>query len=136
MNYDVIRKLLDTQLQTVVGLPTLYTENNSIEVDGRGAFCRSTLLNSEPMPLTVGPNGNNQYKGLYQVDLFYPQDNGTTTQNALAGLVIDAFPRSLILNDATTGLNVHVDMSWQLTAYTVQQNYYVVPISVRWSSYA
>lgn len=136
MNYDVIRTLLDTQLQTVVGLPTLYTENNRIEVDGRGSFCRSTLMNSEPMALTVGPNGNNQYKGLYQVDLFYPQDRGTLAQNELAALVISAFPRSLILNDVTSGLNVHVDMSWQQTAYTVQQNYYVVPIVIRWSSYA
>jgi hypothetical protein len=133
IDYNTIRTLLDTNLKTVVGLPQLATENIRVTTTNAMPWCRSTLITSEPSPLTVGYDGMNQHKGIYQVDLFYPQDYGTTDVSAISKLVINAFPRGLTLTDGTT--NIHVTMTWQLTAYTVQQAWYAVPVSIRWSSF-
>lgn len=131
MNYGDIRALLDTQLQTVSNLPSLQTENTRLNPGGL-PFVRSTLLPAEPTPLTVGPNGIDEHQGLYQVDLFYPQDHGVGTPGALAASVLAMFPRGLILSTGTACM--HVKMSWQEVAYQVN-NWYVTPITIRWVAY-
>jgi hypothetical protein len=133
MNYSAIRTLLDAQVDTVTGLPARAYENERYVATTGTPWCRTTLLPAEPTALTVGPNGQNQAKGLFQVDLLYPQSIGTATVNALATLITTALKRGTILTDGTN--NVHVDMSWQQTAYTIQQVWYVVPVVIRWSSY-
>jgi hypothetical protein len=133
MNYDAIRKLLDAQVDTVAGLPTRVYENQRYMPTTGTPWCRSTLLPAEPTAVTIGPNGQNQAKGLFQVDLLYPQSIGTTDANALASLIATALKRGTILVSGSD--NVHVEMSWQQTAYAIQQVWYVVPVVIRWSSY-
>lgn len=133
MDYNAIRTLLDTQLLTTANLPVHSKENTRTNINGKTPWCRSTLLPAEPMPLATGYNALSQYKGLYQVDLFYPQDYGTDAASATSNAIIALFPRGIAFTDGTN--NIHIDMTWQQTAYTVQQVWYVVPVVVRWSSY-
>ena len=132
LNYDNIRGLLVTQIQTVQGLPQLQNENTRI-TPGALNWCRASLLPAEPNALTVGPNGQNEHQGLLQLDLFYPQDSGTSTPNAMASAVMAALPRGYIAVNGST--NVHVRMVHQQTAYQLER-WYVVPVVVRWASYA
>ena len=134
MNYDSVRNLLATQLQTVSGLPTFHDENTRTKPVAQQPWSRLTLLPAQAQALTVGPTGMDQHKGLAQIDLFYPWGTGTATCNAMAALVMAAFPRSLILTDGT--VNAHVEITWQQTAFTEQQSWYIVPVIVQWSSYA
>jgi hypothetical protein len=133
VNYNDIRALLDTQLLTATGLPELQTENTRLEVNKRDPFVRSTLLPAEPSDLGVGPNAPIGYKGLYQVDLFYPMGDTASVANTVAHAVQLVLPRGYMA--ALDGATVQVDMSWQETA-TVIDSWYVVPVVVRWSMFA
>jgi len=135
MNYDNIRTILDTQTKTVTSLPLMSAENVRTNIAGiKDSFVRTTLLPAEPTPLSVSSGGANQYTGLFQIDLFYKTDYGTSDSNSLSSLLQAAFPRGTILTD-TNGVRVQIEMCWQQTAYTVQKTWYVVPVIVRWAAY-
>jgi len=133
MNYNTVRTMLDTQLATVSGLPPLYTENTRATPTNGSPWARATLLPAEPNALGVGPNGIDEHQGLYQIDLFYPQDYGTADANAMAALVMAALPRGFIVRSGTD--NVQVTKSFQMTAYQQGNQWYCVPVSLRWTSY-
>ena len=132
MNYQNIRVLLDTQLNTVIGLPSRQSENTLVVLDGT-EWCRSSLLAAEPNALTVGPNGTDEHQGLFQVDLFYPQNGGTVDVSNVAEDVMTAFKRGSIFTDGS--VKVHVRMVWQQVAYQVD-TWYAVPVVIRWVAYA
>jgi hypothetical protein len=132
MNYDTVRTMLDTQLTTAIGDLPLQNENTRYTPKNGVPYVRSQLLPAEANAIGVGPNGMDEHQGLYQVDVFYPQDYGTADANAMAALVMAALPRGYI---ATSGSdNVHVVKAWQQVAYQ-QGSSYCVPVMVRWTSY-
>lgn len=132
MNYEAVRALLDTQLTQVVDLPPVQKENTRFTTGGT-AWCRSTLMPGEPTALSVGLGGLNEHQGLYQVDVFTPQDDGTAEAGLVAAAVQEQFPRGLILNSG--GIQIHVRMAWQQPAYQVE-DWYALPVVVRWVAYA
>jgi len=127
MSYSIIQDLLDTQLATVASLPTLNKENTRNEPKTNVPYSRSTLLPTETTGLSTHTD---EFQGLYQVDLFYPQSKGYTDAAEKADLVIAAFQRGLELVDG--GVRLHVRMAWRETALPFQQ-FYNVPVMVRWS---
>lgn len=127
MSYSTIHSLLDAQLETVVGLPTLYKENTRAEAKTGVAYSRSTLLPAESNALSTDTD---ELQGLYQIDLFYPMDKGVDTSNEIGDLVKAAFPRGLVLETGST--RVHIRMSWREVGQTFQQ-FYQLPIVVRWT---
>lgn len=131
MSYTTILQLLDTQLLTTTDLPTHYTENERVQLITDTPWCRSTLLPVETQELTIGSNGWVKVQGLYQIDLFYPNDAGYSTAAGIADNVITSFARGLSLGTTTI---VKIEMSWRLPARSFQQ-FYQIPVSVRWASY-
>lgn len=130
MNFTAIQAILDTQLKTVVGLPTLQLENTqNVGITGK-AFSRATLLPARSYQMNVGPGGTMQLLGLYQIDLFYPINTGVSTINAMVDAVIAAFPKGF-LTDAD-GVVVQIDVSWRETGRRVEQ-FYSVPVAVSWT---
>lgn len=131
MSIATIQTLLDTHLQTLTGLPPLQLENTrNIGVTGV-AFSRATLLPARTTQVTIGINGKDEVKGLYQVDLFTPQDTGTATANALADDVMDHFPRGLVLTQS--GIYLHILRAWREVGRR-EAPFYNVPVLVEWSA--
>ena len=133
MNYTTIQKALDTQLSIVAGIPTFTEENARFKPSATTPFTRSTLLPAQTVVESIGVHGIDRVNGLYQVDLYYPADQGYTTANTMADLVIAAFPKALQLT-TTDSIKVDVDVTWRLPARKVQ-NFYNVPVIVSWKSY-
>jgi len=127
MSYSIIQDLLDEQLATVTGLPTLSRENTRNEPKTNVPYSRSTLL---PIETTARTTHTDEFQGLYQVDLFYPQSKGYKDAAEKADSVIAAFQRGLELVEGD--VRVHVRMSWREVAQPFQQ-FYNVPVMVRWS---
>jgi Na+/glutamate symporter len=73
----------------------------------------------------------NAQHGLYQIDLFYPIDRGTGASIAMVDTVLAAFRRGTTVG--TTPV-VNIEMSWREAGYSHQQ-FYCVPITVRWTAY-
>lgn len=127
MSYTTIHSLLDTQLQTVVGLPTLQQENIRYEPKTGVAWTRSTLI---PVESTRLSTGFDLVQGLYQVDAFYPGDKGSTAASTMADLIIAEFPRALTLTSG--GVIVHIVKSYREVAQPFQQ-FYRIPVSIQWN---
>jgi hypothetical protein len=131
--YAEIQQALDNRLATVTGLPELQTENTRVNRTGKAntPFARGTLLPAQASQLTVGVGGVNTYSGLYQVDLFYPVDTGTTAVNAMADAVMAKFVRGDTL--VVDGVSVHITLSWREVGRR-DEPFYAVPVLVRWST--
>ena len=127
MSYSIIQTLLNAQLQTVAGLPTVQLENTRHEPKTGVAFVRPTLMPIEPGRLS---NGYDLVQGLYQIDVFYPASKGTATASAMADLVKAAFARGTVLTGS--GVIVHVMKSWREVAQPFEQ-FYQMPIMVSWN---
>ena len=131
--YAIIQSLLDTQLQSLSGLPPLQLEN-TVNIGKTGvSFSRATLLPAAKSQASVGISGQDLIRGIYQVDLFVPQDTGSASVNALADSVVDHFPRGLAL--ASGEVVVHINTASRLTGGRMEP-FYSVPVQVQWSCIA
>ncbi len=126
MSYTSIYDSLVEQLQTVTGLPPLLEENKRIS--GGQAWVRATLLPAQPIPESIGVSGYDRLRGLLQVDVFYPVGTGNQA-STMADAIIAAFSsRGLQLD------NVTVERAWREAGSTIE-NYYSLPVFVRWRAY-
>ena len=133
INYEVVRTLLTNQLKTVATLPAFQAENTRLVAPVSAPWCRLSLLPASPNPLTVGPNARFEHIGIAQIDLFYPQDGGTTAPQAMGSLVMQAMPPGFIAVSGND--NAHIRRTYQRPAYQVER-WYVVPVVVEWASFA
>ena len=129
-----IQTILDTQLQTVPNLPSFTAENIKSKPESTIPWCRSTLLPAESQILGVGQGGQRKDQGLYQIDLYYPQNSGLGLIQAMADLVMNTFTRGLYYTSGTT--KVLIDNIYRLPANSLMQTaFYHQPIMIRWSYY-
>lgn len=138
MSYKLIHTSLDTQLQTVTGLPTLQIENTRKGNDKRTKeWTRSTLLPTKTSIETLGPLGYNKLKGLYQIDIFYPEDASYGDTFDMAELVLAKF----IIGDNLNGINIlnsymiasqGVPGSISITGNVNVPGYYKAIVMVEW----
>jgi hypothetical protein len=130
MSFKTIHASLDTKLKTITGLPRLQEENIRIKLgSGTSAWCRATLLPAKTVIATVGQQGFNQYNGLYQIDLFYPNNATYVDCFDMADTIIATFIPGLILD------NTRITNSYIQPGYTSEANYYVVPVIIEWEQY-
>lgn len=127
MSFTTIQAILDTQLQTVAGLPVLQLENTRYEPKTGVPFVRPTFMPAETARLS---NTDDLLQGLYQIDVFYPTDKGTATASAMADLIKSAFVRGATYT--TNSVNVHVVKSYR-EAGTVFQQFYKLSVMVQWN---
>lgn len=117
---------LVTRLKTVSGLYPLLEENQVAQA--KTAMTRATLIRSRPEQISVGVTGRDLHSALFQVDLLVPANTGTTAVNALADLIIAAFPRGLILTVGSKWL--HIITSYRETAGRLNDQYHQVPVVI------
>jgi hypothetical protein len=129
MIYEQLQNAFQTYIGQIDGVPPLQTENTLYELQAFVAYSRFTLLPAEPVQETVGINGRDRHRGLVQVDLFFPKDEGTTAANQAVDALMAAFPRGTTL--ALTSHTVHIETVRRDSAY-VYESFYAVPVLIRW----
>jgi hypothetical protein len=128
-----IQQTLDTQLQTVSGLPALYEENTIAQANGVNAFTRSTLAPAKTTITSLGMNPVLFQTGLYQVDLFYPVAYGSNPGRAMADAVINAFPPGMLLMpDGVNNLIILTAWSLPGSGYSDDGAFWQLPLRVEW----
>jgi hypothetical protein len=125
-----IQEALDTQLQTVVGLPAFYPENATVQQNSNAAFCRSTLAQAKSEVATLGAGGIWTQQGLYAVDLFFPTAYGYSALRTAADAVIAAFPTGFLT--LTSGQKLQIISAWSLPGSADQGAFLMVPVRVQW----
>jgi Bacteriophage related domain of unknown function len=128
---------LDTQLQTVVGLPNFVQENQAYKATNVNPYSRSTLAPAKSTFTTIGINPIMQQTGLYQVDCFYPTAYGFSTGRQMADAIINAFlPGQLLLPDNVNYLTIL--SAWSLPAVSTPDSgaFWMLPVRVEWIIWA
>jgi hypothetical protein len=100
MIHSTIISELNTRLKTISGLPQLLEENTRGKLgSGKTSFCKTTLLPANTSSFSVGVNGENRNYGIFQVDLYYPQGQGTTSSYDMGDKITDSFVAGLTLSN-------------------------------------
>lgn len=110
---------IDTVWQNVDFKPTVGTP-----------YQAAYLLPAEPDNPEIGP-GYIQ-RGIFQVNLFYPQGRGWEDAGLRAEQIRAAFPRGLSLTDA--GVIVNIIATPEIGPARAEDDLYFVPVKVRWSA--
>ena len=131
--YSEIHALLDAQLNTVSGLPTLAIEDLRVQNDPNAAWARSVLISARTMAETIGINSAARYQGIYQIDIYYPSGQGWNVggKMMMADSVIQAFNTGTQLNSSDVFLNI--SSSYLNPAISdLNSKYYRISISAEW----
>lgn len=128
MKYAAIQELLDAHLSQVEGLPPLQLENTRNIGNTGQAFARATL---SPTESVVETNTYTRYGGLYVIDLYFPQDGGAASANAMADSVIAHFMSAPLKRLTGDEVTVQLEKSWR-EAGMRREPFYALQVVVRW----
>lgn len=130
--YTDVQTAFNNEIANVTRLPTFTQENERYRPDLATNWCRGTLLRREPGPGSIGKNTQQEYGGLFQVDIFVPVGEGTSKANEYADALLEHFTRGTVINNGST--NVTIQRAWAETAVG-DDKWYQLPVFVRWYSF-
>jgi len=87
-----ISAALDTQLNTMAGLPPVAWHNKKYTPVQGTLFIRPTLIPATTTAATIGA-GSDFSTGLYQIDIFSPADEGKNEASTMSDTIAEQFKR-------------------------------------------
>lgn len=134
ISYTRIQSILDNELQKILDLPKITLENITAKPTATDPFCRTTLLPAQAQVIGIGAVGLRLDQGLYQIDLFYPQNSGNCAANNMGDTVMNHFVRGQYYTDDT--IKIMITRIYRLPASSlVQTAYYRIPVMIEWNYY-
>lgn len=93
---------LDTNLNTMTGLPPVAWQNIKYEPVNGTLYIRPTLLPADSTVATIG-TGTDINQGIYQIDIFSPLDEGKNEAMLMSDTIAEQFKRDkeLVYNGRT-----------------------------------
>lgn len=130
MSIVAIRAALEIALAAIT--PPLRTvwENRDDSPAAGSEYQAAYLLPAEPDNPEIG-RGYIQ-RGIFQVNLFYPQGKGWLPISQRAEMIRSAFPRALALQNA--GVIVTVLSTPEIGPGRAEDDLFFMPVKVRWSA--
>ncbi|MBA9063894.1 MULTISPECIES: phage tail terminator-like protein [Methylobacterium] len=115
-----------------VALP-IAPEGRNFDPKGR-AYLRSTFLPAETTSFGTESDGDIIYGGLFQIDVFWPVNEGLTRPLTHAAMLAARFCRGtrLTAND----LEVRIDQPASVLGAQQEPNWLHIPVRARWAVYA
>lgn len=104
--FPEIRRLLETHLANVVGIPDIAWENVEFEPTTGTSFIKPTILPTIRRPSCAGPNPEQYHQGLFILECYVPNEGGPSASDDLTKLVIDSFETTTIITDGTYSLQI------------------------------
>lgn len=89
------------------------------------------LLPDKPRPVTLGPHGEDEHRGILQVDLHYPLNSGTAGINAKYNELASWFTAGRRFIHNGTGVSVR---SCGRGRGREDDGWWTVPVSINWYS--
>lgn len=130
--YDDIREALDSKLNGLSGLPSIFFENAPSESSTPTAYLSTRLFFTSRRPAVRGPNPQHRYEGIYRIIVCVPSRSGTGLALRYAETLTTAFDGSTDIVGATK--TVSVDFT-ELASSFEQDPYWCLPVDVNWYIY-
>ncbi len=127
-----IRGALETHLNTVVGVPTVYFQNIHADPDVNSTYIKFSFLPTDIQPATRGLNPQLRYDGFISLLICTPEGNGTGDSLELAQLLQDRFAATTDI--AFDGIVVSIDAA-RLGAPYFDAPFNCLPLTINWYIY-
>lgn len=127
--FNDIQGALRSQLNTLANKPPIAWENTNYSPNATTLYLRATGLPGDTVQACLGDDGLDEHVGIFQVDVFVPDNKGRTTW---PDLVADHFKRGTVLTLNTT--NVRITTVSINTAFK-DDEFYIVPISITYQAF-
>jgi hypothetical protein len=130
--YDDIRRVLETTLAGVTGIPAIAWENVSFSPTTGTPYVRARFAPTMREPAVRGLNPQMYYQGVFVVDVCVPEGVGPAVGDDLADTIIDAFdaPNDLTVN----GISITIRYA-ERELGTIEGAYYTIPVNIGWLIY-
>lgn len=128
-----IAEALFARLATLVLTPAMEIAWPNISFDPPTAgYLRATPVPNLASQVTLGDAGKNRFGGLFQVDVFWPQNDGIRPALERAGAVAAHFKRGTVLT--RDGINVRITRPPEVRPHLQSPPYLQVPVMIRYQA--
>jgi hypothetical protein len=134
MSLDAIRNALNTKMATISASARIAWENVPFLPKPTESHYRVNFLSAQTRPAANHRSAMDFESGLYQVDVYVPQNEGTGAAGALVEAVRALFYRGLTLA-ATGGITVHIAAKPSVVFTAREGAFWRTQIDVPWFSY-
>ena len=131
--YNALEIALHTRLATVV-TTDLIKYPNIIYDDSQetATWVRPSLLYGSAESATLGQDGLNFVRGVYQVSIFTARNTGTKPSNDYAKLILDAFPKGERL--LFSGGSIMINVGYQSTNL-LEEQFLHTPVTIPFTAH-
>jgi hypothetical protein len=130
--YNNIRQALETKLNAVAGIPTVYFENVKETPTTGTPYVTCRLIPAVRTPAVMGTSPQQQYTGSFMVLVHYPENQGPGTAETMVNTIITDFDATTDINDA--GIILSIRRAERMPGYN-RSPWYVIPIDISWYIY-
>jgi hypothetical protein len=134
MSINSIRNILNSRMATLSGSPSIAWENVNFVPKTTETHYRVNFLPSQTRPAANHRSAMDFESGIYQIDIYVVQNEGTSTAGTLAETVRDHFYRGLKLTDSG-GISVHIASTPSVVMTSREAGFWRTQIDVPWFAY-
>lgn len=107
---------------------TVAWPNINFDTPASGGYLRPTFLPAQTFSFGLASGSSNQYRGIFQVDVFWPENDGLPNALEVADAVKDWFPKFSTFT--RNGLLVKISEAPWLSGLLQEPKWIQVPVSV------
>jgi hypothetical protein len=131
--YNALELVLHQRLETVVTTDLIKYPNIIYDDSQETAiWVRPSLLYGSAESATLGRDGLNFVRGVYQVSIFTARNTGTKPSNDYAKLILDAFPKGDRLT--FTGGVIMINVGYQSTNL-LEEQFLHTPVTIPFTAH-
>lgn len=132
----MIKETRETLVSAIESLTSLdvVSENKYYKPTLDNPYIRTTITGGEPIILTRGPSPSYYIHGIFQIDLIYPTDVGTTDTDTLAKTIVSHFMNNRQVAISGSQNEVRIKNAWQSTS-TQEPDWYIGRVEIRYETY-
>lgn len=131
--YNKIRAALEVKLSQITNIPYIRYQGNTYSPTTGTPYISCRLVPTSRRPAEVGTNPFNRYQGLFTINVYTPENQGSNNNQLICNSILSAFPagtHELVFDDQT----VRIEYTEQLGSFE-DSPWYITPISIGWYAY-
>jgi len=134
MSLNAIRNILNSHMNSLSPTPTVAWENVPFTPDVDSTHYRVNTLFATTRPAASHKSAMDFESGIYQVDIYSPQNQGSASGGAKADALRTHFYRGLRLTNSD-GIVVHIASTPSIVLSAREGAFWRIQVDVPWFSY-
>lgn len=133
MSLKAIRNALNARLNTLASLPSVAWENIAFTPKTTETHLRVNFLPAPTRPAANHKSAMDFESGVYQIDVYSPQDQGPNPASDVAESIRQHFSRGSTL--VNSGITINIEATPSMTLNDREGGFWRVRLTVPWFAY-